>query len=184
MELMQALKGRRSVRKYKPDPVTDAQIHGILEAGRWAPSWANSQCFRFIVVRDGELKAKVADARGHNNPAGDAIRNAPLIIVICGELGKSGYYKGSASTDKGDWYMFDTALAAQNMMLAAHGMGLATVPVGLFDAPQVAGMLDVPSNVQVVLILPIGYPDEEVKAPPRKEIAEITFYEKYGRKGT
>jgi len=186
MELMQVIKDRRSVRKYKPDPVSDDLVKAVLEAGRWAPSWANSQCWRFVVVRDAQIRAKIAEtidslnppkeAVRPTNPAIDAIKNVSVIIVICGELGRAGYKKGEPRTDKGDSYMFDAALATQNMMLAAHSLGLGTVPIGVFDAPKVAEILHVPSNTSVVLLLPLGYPAEEPTAPRRKGLTEITFY--------
>ncbi len=181
MDLMQAIKERRSVRKFKADPVSEDLINAVLEAGRWAPSWANTQCWRFVVVRDSEIKESLAETKGKGNPAGEAIRNAPVTIVICGELNQSGYFKGEAPTDKGDWFMFDTALAAQNMMLAAHALGLGTVAVGLFDASKAAEILGVPSNIAVVLILPMGYPDEQPAAPRRKEFSEIVYRDRYGQ---
>lgn len=180
MDLMQIIKDRRSVRKFKTDPVSDDLISTILEAGRWAPSWANTQCWRFIVIRDTQIKANLAETKGKGNPAGDAIKSVPVVIAICAELKQSGYYKGEASTEKGDWYMFDTALAAQNMMLMIHNLGLGTVPVGLFDAKQVEQMLQLPENTTVVLLLPVGYPDEKPNAPKRKELGQIVFHNQYG----
>jgi len=188
MEVMQAIKERRSIRKYKPDPVSDKAIDTVLDAARWAPSWANTQCWRFVVVRDPEVRAKLADtlrARtpGKENRAAAAIRSAPVVIVACAELGRSGYYKGGEqATDKGDWFMFDVALAMQNLTLAAHAIGLGTVHVGLFEAKEVARILDVPANVAVVEMTPLGYPDEEPAAPSRKELAEIVFQGNYDRK--
>jgi len=179
MDLMQAIKERRSVRKFKPDPVGDELLRTILEAGRWAPSWANTQCWRFIVIRDSAIKASLAQTRGKGNPAGEAIRNAPITIAICGVLRESGFYKGEAPTEKGDWYMFDTALAAQNMMLTAYSLGLGTVAVGLFDAQKVSQILDMPENISVVLLMPLGYPDEEPKNPGRKELPQLLSYDKY-----
>ena len=188
MEVMQAIKERRSIRKYKPDPVSDEAIDTVLDAARWAPSWANTQCWRFVVVRDPEVRAKLAGtlrARtpGKENRAAAAIRSAPVVIVACAELGRSGYYKGGEqATDKGDWFMFDVALAMQNLMLSAHAIGLGTVHVGLFEAKEVAKVLDVPANVAVVEMTPLGYPDEEPAAPGRKELAEIVFQGNYDRK--
>ncbi|MBM3133233.1 MAG: nitroreductase [Chloroflexi bacterium] len=179
MDVIQAIKVRRSVRKFKPDPVSDDLLNAVLEAGRWAPSWANTQCWRFVVVRDPEIKAKLAETKTGNNPAVEAIRIAPVTIVICAELKKSGYYKGEAPTDKGDWFMFDAALAAQNMMLAAHSFGLGTVPVGLFNAPKAAEVLGVPQNVAVVLMMPLGYPAEKPITPRRKELSEIVVRDRF-----
>ncbi|MFO8100894.1 MAG: nitroreductase family protein [Dehalococcoidia bacterium] len=181
MDLMQAIRERRSIRKFKSGPVSEDMVNALLEAGLWAPSWANTQCWRFVVVTDDEVKAALAGTMSKGNPAGEAVRNAPVIIVICAELKQAGYYKGEPATDKGDWCMFDAGLAAQNIMLTAHALGLATVPVGLFDASKAAEILQVPSNVAVVLLLPAGYPAEEPKAPPRKELGDITFRERYGR---
>ena len=188
MEVFEAIKTRRSIRHYKPAPVTEEQINLILEAARWAPSWRNSQCWRFIVVRDAEVKRKLSETllyyRPGENPSTSAVRNAPVVIVACGELKKSGYYEKIPNplTDKGDWYMFDVALATQNMMLAAHSLGLATVPAGLFDAPKAAQILGVPANIAVVMLLPLGYPDEEPEIHQRKELSGLVFYETYGQK--
>jgi len=134
------------------------------------------------VVRDGNIKAKLANALSANNPATDAIRNAPVTIVACAELGKSGFKRGEQSTDKGDWYMFDVGLAMQNLVLAAHALGLGTVYVGAFDAKKAASILEVPEGFCVVSMTPLGYPDQEPEAKPRKELSEIVFYDKYGVK--
>ncbi len=179
MEVMEAIRGRRSIRKFKPDPVGDELMRTVLEAGRWAPSWANTQCPRFVVVRDSEVREKLAQICPGRWSA--SVRDAPVVLVACAELGKSGWYKGGWVTDKGDWFMFDTALACQNLMLAAYSLGLGTVPIGYFDAKKAARLLDVPQDVQVVLLLPLGWPDEKPKAPLRKELKEVAFAEKYGR---
>lgn len=187
MDVMQAIKERRSIRKYKPDPVSDEAVDTVLEAARWAPSWSNTQCWRFIVVRDAETKRQLAGAltdlaHGVENPSAEAIRSAPVVIVACAVLGKSGYYKGALSTDKGDWFMFDVALAMQNLTLAAHATGLGTVHVGLFDAKEMAKILDVPKDIAVVEITPLGYPDETPGVIPRTDLADIVFRGKYGRR--
>jgi nitroreductase len=187
MDLMQAIKERRSVRRYRPDPVSDHAVNAVLEAARWAPSWANTQCWRFVVVQDAETKEKLAGAvispvPGRENRAGAAIRSAPVVIVACAELGRSGYYKGQRATDKGDWFMFDVALAMQNLTLAAHAAGLGTVHVGLFDAKEVGRVVGVPEGVVVVEMTPLGYPDEKPAAPMRKELPEVVFREHFGGK--
>ncbi|MFC2001338.1 nitroreductase family protein [Chloroflexota bacterium] len=180
MEVLEAIKTRRSIRKYKPDPVDDKTLETVLEAARWAPSWANTQCWRFVAVRDSNIKAELADTFEVPNAALEAIRNAPLVIVACAELGKSGFYEGTPFTDKGDWFMFDVALAMQNLVLAAHSLGLATVHVGRFDARKAASVLGVPEGFCVVEMTPLGYPDQVRDPRSRKELAEIVFYDKYG----
>jgi len=187
MEVLEAIKARRSIRQYKTSSVDNEVIELVLEAARWAPSWANTQCWRFVVVRDSKIKSELASVLSTNNPATDAIRSAPVVIVACAELGKAGYYRGEPgkpgepATDKGDyWYMFDVALAMQNLVLAAHSLGLGTVYVGAFDAKKAASILEVPQGFCVVGITPLGYPAQEPGPRPRKELSEITFYDKFG----
>ncbi len=179
MDLMQAVKERRSVRKLKSEPVSNDLVDTILEAGRWAPSWANTQCWRFVVIKDTLMRGKVAETISHKNPGADAAKNAPVIIAICAQIERSGYKKGAPVTDKGDWFMFDTALAAQNMMLVAHSLGLGTVAIGAFDASTATALLAIPENARVVLLLPLGYPAEKPTAPRRKELTDIAAYDRY-----
>ena len=182
MEVFEAIKNRRSIRRYKTDPVDDKSVELVLDAARLAPSWANTQCWRFIVVRDPAKKEALASTMLANNVATDSIRNAPVVIVACAELGKSGYYDGELVTDKGDWYMFDVAIAMQNLVLAAWSLGLATVYVGLFDAPKATQVMAVPEGYRLVAMTPLGYPAKEYGPRPRKELSEIVFHEKFGSK--
>lgn len=180
MEVLEAIKTRRSIRHYKPDAISEEKLNTVLEAARWAPSWKNTQCWRFVIVKDKEKKARLAETLGPGNPAHSAIKGAPVVIVACAELGKSGFHEGKLVTDKGDWwYMFDVALAMQNLTLAAHSLGLGTVHVGRFDAQKAAQILNVPQGVVVVEMTPLGYPAKEAKTPPRKELSELVFRESY-----
>ncbi len=182
MEVLEAIRTRRSIRKYKSDPVDDKTLETVLEAARQAPSWSNTQCWRFVVVRNAETKGKLSDTLSETNPARDAVRNAPIVIVACAEMEKAGYKGGQVTTDKGDWFMFDVALAMHNLVLAAHDVGLGTVYVGLFDAKKAAGILSVPGGYCVVAITPLGYPDEIKEPRPRKELGEIVHYDKWNDK--
>ena len=179
MDLMEAIKGRRSIRKYKPDPVPEEVFRTLMEAVRWSPSWANTQCWEVIAVRDPKVKSDLATALSKGNPALSSVTDAPLVIVLCGKRGVSGFKKGEATTAKGDWLMFDTGLATQTLCLTAHMLGLGTVIVGNFDHQRVAEILGVPQNVEVVAMTPLGYPATEGIAPRRKESSEFVFYEKY-----
>jgi nitroreductase len=182
MELMEAIKERRSIRKYKPDPIPEEVLHQVLEAVRWAPSWANTQCWEVIVVRDPNMKSELTNAFTTTNPARSSITEAPLVVVLCGKKGVSGFKKGEAATAKGDWLMFDTGLAMQTLCLAAHGLGLGTVVVGMFDHQKAGEILGVPEDVEVVAMTPLGYPTSASTGPKRKETSEFVFYEKYGRR--
>jgi len=180
MEVLEAIRTRRSIRKYKSDPVDEKTLMTVLEAARQAPSWANTQCWRFVVVRDGGTKSKLSNTLNETNPARDAIRNAPLVIVACAEMGKAGHKDGEVTTDKGDWFMFDVALSMQNLVLAAHALGLGTVYVGRFDAGEAARILSVSEGYRVVAMTPLGYPAETKEPRPRKELDEIVHYDKWG----
>lgn len=183
MEVMEAIVQRRSVRKYRSDPVDDETLNRVLDAARWAPSWKNTQCWRFVIVRDARIKEKIGEClisnKPYENPGYKAIIQAPVLIIACAELGKSGRNAGTFPTDKGDWFMYDTALAMQNLVLAAHSLGLGTVHLGLYDSEKVAEILKVPEGFSVVSMTPLGYPDEKPGKPPRKELSEIVSFEKF-----
>ena len=183
MDTFEAIYNRRSVRQYKDTPVSDDILNKVLDAARWAPSWANTQCTRYVVVKDPEVKARLAETVNKGNPATEAIKQAPLVIVACAELGKSGYYRGSIVTDRGEeWFMFDVGIAMQNLALAAQALGLGTVHVGYIpDSKKVDEILDLPVGVVSVEMTPLGYPAAETKAPSRRELADVVFYEKYGK---
>jgi nitroreductase len=190
VDIFEAIYKRRSIRRYKDDPIDDNALQTVLEAARWAPSWGNTQCWRFIVVRDTAIKAEIAECllkrerEGSlsDNPAYKGVLQAPVLIVICAELGASGIYSGNKfDTDKGDWFMYDTALATQNLALAAHALGLGTVIIGAFDAKKVAKILEIPESYCAVAITPLGIPEREGKAPSRKELSEIVYYDKFGK---
>jgi nitroreductase len=183
MDLMEAIKGRRSIRKYKPDPVPEGVFRTLMEAVRWSPSWANTQCWEVITIKDPGVKSEVATTLPKGNPAISSISDAPIVLVLCGRRGISGYYKNEPKTEKGDWLMFDSGLAMQSLCLAAHGLGLGTVIVGNFNHRTVAEILGVPGDVEVVAMTPLGYPATEGSAPKRKDISEFVSSDRYGKKG-
>ena len=179
MDTIEAIKTRRSIRQYKDTPVTDEQLRTVLEAIQWAPSWANVQCWEIIVVKDTAVKEKLAGTLSPGNPSTDAVKNAPMVLVACAQKGKSGYYKGKAITSKGDWLMFDMGLAVQNLCLAAQAIGLGTVQIGAFVPEDAEKILGVPEDATVVVMVPLGVPAADSKAPKRREIEEFVHYEKY-----
>ena len=182
MDTFEAIYNRRSIRRYEDKPVPDDMLNKVLDAARWAPSWANSQCTRYVVIKDLATKAKLAECVNKGNPATEALKNAPIVIVACAVLKKSGYYKDMEVTDRGDWFMFDVGIAMENLALAAQALGLGTVHVGLIpDSKKVDEILGLPEEIVSVEMMPLGFPVGEAKAPPRKELAEIVFYEKYGK---
>ena len=178
---MDIIKTRRSVRKYEDTPVADDKLNTVLEAVKWAPSWANTQCWEIIVVKDAAIKQKLQTtlpAKGQ--PATNAVVQAPVLLAVCGKLESSGYYKSQVTTKFGDWFMFDLGIACENLCLTAHSLGLATVMVGLFDQDRAKEILQVPAGYEVVVLIPLGYPAKETSAPKRREVAEFTHRDTFG----
>lgn len=179
MDTIEAIKTRRSIRKYKDTPVTDEQLRTCLEAIQWAPSWANVQCWEIVLVKDPAVKEKLAGTLSPGNPSADAVKNAPIVIVACAKKEQSGYYKGQAITTKGDWLMYDIGLAMQNLSLAAHSIGLGTVQIGAFVAEDAEKILGVPEGYTVVAMTPLGVPAADSRAPKRRAIEEFVHHDKF-----
>jgi len=185
MDLFDAIRNRRSIRRYTDKPVENDKLAAVLEAVRQAPSWANMQCWRMVVVRDKAVKEKISDLsyvesyfapKGYKaNPSKKALAEAPVIIVLCAEPQQSGAIWGQ------NYYLVDAGIASQNLMLAAYGQGLGTVFVGVYDEVKVKGILNIPQNVRVIGLFPLGYPATEQKdGPPRKPMQEICFEGQWG----
>jgi nitroreductase len=179
-DLMTLIQGRRSVRKYEEKAVPQEALQQILESVRWAPSWANTQCWEVIVVKSAQAKEKLqASLPAQGNPAFKTMVQAPVVLVLCAKKGASGYYKDMAATKFGDWMMYDLGIVTQNICLTAHAMGLGSVVVGLFDHNKAAEAMQLPPGYELVTMIPIGYPAKSGSAPKRRETAEFTHYEKF-----
>jgi nitroreductase len=181
MDALEAIKTRRSVRKFSNRVVEPEKLREVLEAARMAPSWANMQCWRFLVIEDKATKAKIAEFSyvetfhrplGYKtNPAQKALEQAPIVVVACGNPAQSGDVREQ------EYYLTDLGIAAENLMLAAHALGLGTVFVGVFDEKELRQVLKVPPEMRIVGLFPIGYPEETLdSAPPRKPLEEIVRY--------
>ena len=157
MDVLEAIKSRRSIRKYKSDKIPAEDLEIILEAIQWAPSWANTQCWEVVVVSDPEKRKKLSEAFSPKNPGAQALLDAPVVLVMLGKKGVSGHYKGTPVTVHGDWLLFDVALAMQNLTLAAHSRGLGTVDLGYFDHEKVRTSLEIPGDLTVVSLIGIGF---------------------------
>jgi len=182
MDTLECIFKRRSVRRYKPDPVKEEDLNKVLEAVRWAPSWANVQPWEVIVVKDEETKRKLQGALPEGNPARKAVLAAPLLLVMCGRKNLSGVYKNQFVTSLGDWVMFDIGIACQNLCLAAKALGLGTVHAGLLNHDAANKILELPADLTVLELIPLGYPDHEPSAPPRKELKQFVSYDKFGNR--
>lgn len=177
--VMEVITGRRSIRRYTREEVPEQVLQDILEAVRWAPSWANTQCWEIIVVRDQQVKEQLRVVLSPKNPAGPAMVSAPLVMAVCGKNRISGFYKGDAVTRFGDWKLYDLGLATQNILLAAASHGLGTVVAGAFDHHKAGRILGLPEEVEVVTLVPLGYPDHEPGPPKRRPLEEFVHQNQY-----
>ena len=189
MDVFEAIKKRRSIRHFKPADIDEKTVQTVLQAAHWAPSWSNNQCWRFIIIRDPALKSKIADTLTKikvedvmiENAAAGSIKQAPLLIVVCAEKGQAGYnVDGTTTTDKGKyWFMFDVALAVENLTLAAVACGLGTCIIGAFDSIEVEHLLGVPDGFAVVAMTPLGLPEKDGQVSPRKNLEQVLYKEKF-----
>ncbi|MBI5480507.1 MAG: nitroreductase family protein [Deltaproteobacteria bacterium] len=180
MDVFEAMANRRSVRKYLPDPVGEEDLTRILEAGRMAASWANTQCWEIVLVRDPAVKEKLAATVPAYNPGRGAIMAAPLVLAACARTGRSGFEKGLVTTVHGDWMLFDVALFLANVTHAAHALGYGTLHVGLFDHAAAAAVLGAPDDIRLVELMPIGRSARPPRpGPPRRQLAEFLHQERF-----
>ena len=176
MEFMDVVVTRKSVRDYSDKPVEEEKLKQILEAARLAPSWANKQCCKYIVVKDKAKIEALADQRAW-------LKKAPVIVAACADPKDSGNRNGM------DYYLVDVGIAMQQLILAATSLGLGTCWIGAFDEGKVKKILEVPNNIKVVALTPLGYPSEasassmaarqNVNADNRKPLSETVHHEKW-----
>ena len=173
MDVHEAVAARRSIRRYKPDPVEEDKLTRVLDAARLAPSWKNMQCWRFIVVRGETGKAGILTGFDDSNPGKKAITAAPVMIVLCADP------QGSGKMGDKDYYLVDAGIAMENLMLAARAEDLGTCWLGEFNENPVKEALGIPPAWRVVGMTPLGYPDQDPKPRPRKTLEEIVFSERW-----
>ncbi len=178
-DVLKVIKDRRTVRKYQNKPVSDELLNMILEAGRWAQSWANTQCWEVVVVKDQAVKEALQKTVPSGNPSYNSIVTAPIVLCLCAKKNLAGYYKGNVCTHFGDWLLFDMGIFAQNIALTAHSLGLGTVIVGLLNHAEAKKIINLPDDYELVALMPLGFPAETPQAPPRKEIKSFVHYNKF-----
>jgi len=178
MTAKECITGRRSIRQFKSDAIDHKLIEEIVSEAAFAPSWKNTQIARYIAV-EGDLKAKVAECTSAHPNNGRMINEAPMVIAVAVKTGRCGFERdGSFTTDRGDsWQMFDAGVAAQTFCLAAYEHGLGTVILGIFDHKEAAKVLGLPEDMDLVTLIPIGYPNEAPAAPKRKEVEELLSFQ-------
>ena len=174
MDVFEAIKNRRSVRKYKPELVPKDLVQKILEAAVRAPSASNIQPWNFIVIKD----KKVLDMVRKISPG--YFGDAPLAILVCSD--KERAYKLGGELGRDYLTVADCALAVQNMLLAAYASGLGTCIVKSFSSTTIKHILEIPDGIEPELLVIVGYPDQSPKPPLRRPLQEITYLNRYGEK--
>jgi nitroreductase len=170
---------RRSIHRFLPGEIDQKSLEQILEAGRWAPSWINSQPWNFIIITDNELKRRVGEIGGEKTifSKADWMADAAAIIVVAVD-----------PEIDANHYVEDGAIATQNMALAAHSLGYGSYYLGVFDQKNKKGtaedrlrkILNLPKKMRVISILPLGIPERDVETKStRKELKEIVRYNSY-----
>jgi nitroreductase len=166
MDVMEAIKSRRSIRRFKDLPIEQEKLLQVLEAGRLAPSANNQQDWNFVVVRDADLRQKLAEVCHEQAFIGEA----PVVIVACttnaSRIMRSGYQCAAV----------DLSIAVAHMTLAAVALGLGSCWIGAFDTNKVAAVLGLPQGLAPVHVVPLGYPVESPAARPRKSLDEVVIY--------
>jgi len=174
MDLYEAITMRRSIRKYKTDPVGRDVVERIINAARLAPSWNNRQCHRYIVISDKAMRKALGELL--NNPSAECYINAPYVIILCADASDSGYSGGK------EYYLVDCGISMEHLVLAATTEGLGTCWVGSFRENPIRNLLGISRDVSVVAITPLGYPDETPEPRERHDLKKI-MYEEAWRKG-
>jgi len=167
--ILEAIKKRQSVRSYQDKEIPEDILHQVLEAGRLAPSASNKQNWKFIVVKDKDLRKKLVPACKNQEFVGEA----PVVIAGCATDPDYVMTCGEHS------YSIDLAIALDHMSLEAASLGLGTCWIGAFYQDQVKEILEIPDDVSVVALMPLGFPQALGIKTERKPLSEIICYDKY-----
>jgi len=165
-DVLKAIKNRRTIRRFKSDPIDEEKLQMILDAGRWAPSFSNLQPWRFIVIKDQKLK-NALDKAARESVLHLGINEAPVVILVCVDRRIDPLHAIEAG-----------AAATQNMTLAAYSLGLGAGWIGIWGTEaetSIQKIFRLPETVRAVSLLPIGIPDESPEGH-RKSIEELTQF--------
>jgi len=173
LDVLSAIRERRSIRSFLDKEVTESEIRKIIECGTLAPSAGNLQPWEFVVVRDKRRKGALAQAAYDQ----DFIAEAPVVIVVLANRARSARVYGRRGSEL--YAIQDTAAAIQNMLLAAREMGYGACWVGAFDEDAVAEIVKAEPETKPVAIIPVGYARHLPAARPRRKITEVVHEETY-----
>lgn len=177
MNTLDAIKTRRSIRRFADKKVSKEQIEEIVAAAAYAPSWKNTQTAGYIAICD---RAKIDEIEKNMLNAHNAaiVATAPVLVAMVTKRGVCGYNAdGTPTTEKGEgWQYFDAGIACQTFCLAAHETGLATVIMGMYDEHKLPAFLNIKEDEVVTALIALGYPAVNPEAPARKGVDELLRY--------
>jgi nitroreductase len=173
MELQEAIKGRRSIRKFKKQKIPAATITKLIEAASYAPSAGNIQPWEFVIVTNPAIKKKLTEAA--RNQAN--VEEAPTVIVVCADEKRASL--GYGTRGRTLYCLQDTAAATQNILLTAYSIGLGTCWIGAFNEDEAKEAVKTPEGIRPVAIIPVGYPDETPRRRSRKILSQVTRYDRF-----
>ena len=169
MDVFEAIRSRRSVRGYKPDPVSDELLEQVLEAGRRAPTAANRQAFRVIVAHVKDREEELARVYGRS-----WLLQAPLVLAVVAVPGEAWRRMDDKPYDE-----VDATIAMDHMVLAATALGLGTCWIAAFDPDAAREVFGLPDDVELVAITPLGYPGKASATTDRKPLEDLVKYERW-----
>ncbi len=170
MELSEAIKGRRSIRAFKPQDVPEEAVEKLIDAARHAPSAGNIQPWEFVIARKQYTKKKLAQAANQV-----FVEEAPVVIVVCADENRASMGYGHRGETL--YCIQDTAAATQNILLTAYSLGLGTCWVGAFDENEAKKALRTPNGIRPVAMIPVGYPNKTASQRNRRPLSQIIHYE-------
>jgi nitroreductase len=170
VEVLEAIKSRRSIRKFRPEPVPQELLNKILEVGRLAPSAKNQQPWNFIILKDHKHRKRIAENTAEN---GDFLAEAAVGIAVVVDPAISAHC------------VEDGSITSNLMILTAHSLGLGTCWIGAYGSEyeeNVKELMKIPNEKRLLSIIALGYPNEVPPQKTRKTLGELLFIDHYGRK--
>ena len=165
--LLDLAKARRSVRRYRPDPVPNELVEQVLEAARWAPSGMNMQPWEFVIVTDEELRRQGGQHAVFYGMRSQQAHEAPVVIAVC------------SHRRRGPFVRDDCMFAGANLMLAATDLGLSTCWVEGFHEEPIKQILNIPNEVSIVGLVTLGYAQGDITLPPKRDLSSMVHWQHY-----
>ncbi|MDP4089617.1 MAG: nitroreductase family protein [Bacillota bacterium] len=174
MEFYEVINARKSIKSFKSDPVDNTKLERIVHATMMSPSWKNNTSYKLVMIDDLQEKKSLAETvRNRGASAASAVVTAPVVAVMVGDPNLSG------NMDDKDFYLVDSAIAMEHLILAATAEGYGTCWIGALDEDRVRGVLGIPETYRVVAMTPIGVTLEKEAHLPEKDKKDYIFHNRW-----